>query len=236
MKSSIHSKLKVLVAKLYKAEKLYASMRRPPSSQSGKNSNQQISGASRLQGRPSNLRTSSIKSLSGIRPSISNDHHKDHSFSSGILIEHANEIRALEWYEVHHTFRVILNNLLSEMSRTNASLELNRIWHEFCHEFQLAEEYLIEARSIAEDAMEKEEYAHLFKVSSDLIKRKARIQALKVIHDELQVLIALDGKDKGSIDLSLFGEEESSKSTNSDSVSEKSTPSNVIPLRRKAAS
>jgi hypothetical protein len=236
MKSSLHSKLKVLVAKLYKAEKLYASMRRPPSSHTDKGTNQQLSGASRLQGRPSHLRSTYLKSLSGVRPSVSSDKHKDNSFSSGILIEHANEIRALEWYEVHHTFRILLNDLLSEVKSANAGLELNRIWHEFCYEFQLAEEYLLEARSIAEDAMEKEEYAHLLKVSSDLIKRKARIQALKVIHDELQVLISLDGKDKGSIDIPLPGIEQDPKPLPNNQGPEKITASNVIPLRRKAAS
>jgi hypothetical protein len=240
MSSSLHAKLKILVAKLYKAEKLYASMRRPLTSDHIPASSKTLSGASRLS--PSSKHHGSF---SGSSPRES---MKDStSFSSGILIEHANEIRSLEWYEVHNSFRIKLNDILSRGSTPNLSLELNNLWHDFCSDFSLAESYLKETKSLAHNAMEKEEYAHLLKLSSDLVKRKARIQALKVIHDELESLINHEAKQKGSIDLlgrNLGGIQgvqgvsgSSPSSLASASLSSDSTPpppSNVIPLRRKA--
>lgn len=253
--STLYAKLKILVAKLYKAEKLYASMRRPLNSE-----HNNISGASRLA-------SHKVMSLAGKRPKEIN---RDTTFSSGILIEHANEIRSLEWYEVHHTFRLHLNDILSRGNSVNLGLELNNLWHEFCAEFTLAESYLKESRSHAADAIEKEEYAHLLKISSDLIKRKARIQALKVINDELEVLIAHDKKQKGKIEIpnqsvrheqiqqkgsikqagSSHENEASEKNANTNIKNDSTlnthtskntdvdspdgnTPSNVIPLRRR---
>jgi hypothetical protein len=225
--SSLYAKLKILVAKLYKAEKLYASMRRPPLASRHDNNH---SGASRL---PASSRK--ISTLSGSDPK---DSAKDSSFASGLLIEHANEIRSLEWFEVHHSFRVQLNDILSRGNTQNLGIELNNLWHEFCSEFSLAEEYLNESRSLAYDSMEKEEFAHLLKLSSDLIKRKARLQALKVIHDELEVLIHHDRKHKSSLDMfpavaSHDSQIHDTTEPEKDPETPPSIPSNVIPLRRR---
>ncbi len=222
--SSLHAKLKILVAKLYKAEKLYASMRRHPAS-----TYTASSGASRLS--PGGKTHGKVSSLSGAHPK---DSSKDSTFTSGILIEHANEIRSLEWYEVHHSFRVQLNDILSRGSTSNLSLELNNLWHDFCADFSLAESYLKEARALAYDSMEKEEYAHLLKLSSDLVKRKSRIQALKVIHDELEVLISHDKKQKSSFEFPVKSNYENSTHGGIPQPEETApTPSNVIPLRRR---
>lgn len=220
--SSLHAKLKILVAKLYKAEKLYASMRRPLSG------NNKISGASRL----GSLNTSN-KSQINLAGNIPVKKLDDSNFSSGILIEHANEIRSLEWYDVHHTFRVQLNDILSRGNTPNLSLELNSLWHSFCKDFTLAETYIKETKSLALDAMQKEEYAHLLKLSSDLVKRKARIQALKVINDELEALISFDKKIKGSFEFAPNQSPSAESNLSSSKTNDNSAPSNVIPLRRR---
>lgn len=218
--SSIYSKLTVLVAKLYKAEKLYASMRRPPS---GLNTNKSssLSGASRL--KPKSVKLSGYDQKDGSANSTN-------SFSSGILIEHANEIRSLEWYEVHHQFRVKLNKLVSKGNTNNLVIELNHLWHEFCEEFQLAENLLKESKQMALNAIGREEYAHLLKLSSDLIQRKARIQALKVIHDELEQLISHNK----SSNFNLLDNDKNKAKSKMDDSSDNSF-SNVIPFTRKAA-
>jgi len=226
--STLYSKLKVLVAKLYKAEKLYASMRntatdsRLSNHKHPKNAQDSDSGFAKS----SNLRAKRVvqrlEPVAKLGPLSSSD-----NFPSGFLIEHANEIRSQEWYRVHNCFRVKLNNILSEGNTSSLSLDLNKLWHDFCCDFENAESCIHEARTIARDAIEKEEYAHLLKISSELIKRKAHLQALKVIHDELQALIS-PSRQKNHRFIS--------DDTVDNDVEETMQASNVIPLRRKAAS
>ncbi|HMO17850.1 MAG TPA: hypothetical protein PKA63_06855 [Oligoflexia bacterium] len=217
---SLYYKLKVLVAKLYKAERLYFSMRTiPERSSNSKNSNSNLSnsnlsnaGAGGTGIKPTNINSinsdrinleNNFRSLKPER-SITNESPNRINLSSGLLIEHANEIRATEWYQVHHNFRERLNVLIERGNTPQLPLELNRIWHEFCGEFELAEFHLNEARSGAGNSLEREEYAHLLKISSELIRRKARLQALKVIHDELQVLISPLKTNNSGIEFDIY--------------------------------
>lgn len=228
--STLYSKLKVLVAKLYKAEKLYASMRNTASDSrlsDHKHPYKTQDSTSSSANSSNNLRSRRV--VHRLEPSTSKLGGISSSdiFPSGVLIDHANEIRSLEWYRVHNSFRVKLNDILSEGNTSSLSLDLNRLWHDFCCDFEHAESCIHEARAIACDAIEKEEYAHLLKISSELIKRKAHLQALKVIHDELQVLIS-PLRQKNSRTMSV----ETLDVASHDSIQ----ASNVIPLRRKAAS
>lgn len=140
------------------------------------------------------------------------------------LIEHANDVRSQEWFIVHHHFRIKLNQILAEGNSSYLSEKISDLWQEFLAEFEIAELDLQECSESAKNSLLKEEFSHLLKLTSELIKRKARLQALKVIHDELTGLVStVDGNKKN---LSALNEIYSSSNL---------TASNVIPLRRKAA-
>ncbi len=141
------------------------------------------------------------------------------------LIEHANDVRSQEWFKVHHHFRIKLNQILSEGNSSLISEKINDLWQEFLAEFEIAELDLQECSESARNSLVKEEFSHLLKLSSELIKRKARLQALKVIHDELTGLVS-PASNSNKINLSTLNDAYTNPNVSFN---------NVIPLRRKAA-
>jgi len=104
-------------------------------------------------------------------------------------------------------------------------LKLNKLWHDFVEEFQNAEKGFLQVKEQGHDALAREEYSFLFKASAELIRRRARLQALKVIHDELESLISPEQRLKGSI----FVDEKNDPTENFPQGS------NIVPLRRRFA-
>lgn len=216
---TLYSKLKVLVAKLYKAEKLYCSMRRVQINEPVKPAHKKV--------HLLNNNLSKINSNEENLPNLSLHTHSKITELNGPtqnLIEHANDLRSNEWYKVHHSFRVKLNNILSSGNASQISSQINDLWLEFLAEFEVAELDLQDCSESAKDSLAKEEYSYLFKLSSELIRRKARLQALKVIHDELNTLVSPSTL-----------KQKSNFSTISEVIENSSISANVIPLRRKVA-
>lgn len=178
--TALFSKLKILVAKLYKAEQLYSSMRRIHTTES--------SNKTKIE---KNTVNQKFKNLPGSKvTSLKTQNSSDLNLAGQSLIEFSNDIRSNEWYKVHHSFRIKLNDILIEGYNNSLNVRLNDLWQEFLAEFEVAELDLEECNQAAKDSLLKEEYSYLFKLSSELIRRKARLQALKIIHDELNNLIS----------------------------------------------
>lgn len=218
--SALYSKLRILVAKLYKAEKLYASMSNvgrgsapvgDPASFENLHSRHRSSGARH----PSVLKQTKVRQGKDVSGEV---------FSSSILIEYANEVRSVEWYRVHNDYRCKLNEIFSEGSGSKLPLKLNKLWHDFIQEFTEAEKGFVSVKEEGKDALEREEYTYLLKVSAELVRRRSRLQALKVIHDELDSLISPEQRLRGSI----FIEEV-------ESPVEFPQGTNLIPLKRRVA-
>ncbi len=205
---NLNSKLKILVAKLFKAEKLYHSMK---------------------------------NTAEAAKSSVSKNSKSSNSyFQSTILLEHANEVRANEWHRVHQDYRIKLNDILSELPANKLANGLNEIWQSFISEFKSAEYDIKSSKSLAEESIEREEYAQLLKISTDLVRKKARLQALKVINDELNLLISQEKRNE-SIQINLASLDNISASnnnaintatTNINSNTE-NVKSNLIPLKRR---
>lgn len=216
--STLYSKLRLLVAKLYKAEKLYSSM---SNLSSGRSSNDPTSFDNlRSKHRSSGARHPANRPSSG---DFGGSGLED-VFSPAILVEYANEVRSVEWYRVHSNYRQKLNQIFTEGNTANLPLKLNKVWHDFIEEFGLAEKGFLSVRDQGREAFEREEYSFLFKVSAELVRRRARLQALKVIHDELESLIGPAQRLKGSIIV--------------DEIQAPELPphaSNVIPIKRRIA-
>lgn len=233
--TALFSKLKILVAKLYKAEKLYASMRRVHTTES--------SPTSKVKSITQNSRNTNLNNSAS--HSISNISYAESPLGGQSLIEHANDIRSYEWYKVHHSFRVKLNDILSVGNTLSLEPTLTNMWHEFLADFEVAELDLQECNNAAKDSLYKEEYSYLFKLSSELIRRKARLQALKVIHDELSSLLAqlLSKNSRATQKQNFLNLNEALTSAHSFQESDEIrlpqddqlTYTNVIPLRRKVA-
>lgn len=221
--SALYSKLRILVAKLYKAEKLYASM-----SNVGRGSSP-LSDTSSFESLHSRHRSAGARHPAVLKQSRSqkSTQVKEDSpeiFTSAILIEYANEVRSVEWYRVHNDYRCKLNDIFSAGSSSSLPLKLNKLWHDFVNEFAEAEKGFLKVRDEGRDALEREEYTYLLRVSAELVRRRSRLQALKVIHDELESLISPEQRLKGSI----FIEEEQVPI-------EHVQGSNLIPLKRRIA-
>jgi hypothetical protein len=234
--STLYSKLKILVAKLYKAEKLYSSMKRIPLPEvnnkpvSPTRTSGSVKPLSNLYNSQSNFqrKSSKVSDFENRTFGNSKDSHVNEinrNSTNNSLIEHANDVRSCEWHKIHQSFRIRLNDLLSEGNNYLLSQKFNDLWLEFLAEFEIAELDLQECNESAKDALNKEEYSYLIKLSSELIKRKAKLQALKVIHDELNGLLTTTNS-KNKVNYSSLNDILAQSEINSD---------NVIPLRRKAA-
>lgn len=244
--SNLYSKLKILVAKLYKAEKLYCSMRRVQ----GSNIVQANSSRSSANSKVQQLKTNMAKiNSSGSLDSYSSDALASpvyqNNISSQNLIEHSNDVRSQEWYRVHHYFRIKLNNIVAEGNTNSITDKVNDLWMEFLAEFEIAELDLQECTESAKESLAKEEYSYLFKLSSELIRRKAKLQALKVIHDELNSLVSANGmrtkNNYASLNEALqYSTQQYSERLHAiaigSSLEHGNMVGNVIPLRRNSAS
>lgn len=150
---TLGSKLRVLIAKSFKAEKLYAAM-------SGNGIDQR----------------------------------------SSVRVELANEVRAREWERSYHQLRLALNKLVSEVPASNAVSELNKIKHGFLRRSEQSLMDIESGRAAMQDALDREEFAFVYKASLEMIKHKARAQACGVAAQEIDVLLEQRGKGGEEID------------------------------------
>jgi hypothetical protein len=246
--STTYSKLKILVAKLFKAEKLYCSMRRVPTNESsvGNSFGHQSQKVRQLNNNIRRINTVASSDLCSSESLLSRTNEQNTLGQS--LIEHSNDVRSQEWYKVHHHFRVKLNTIVGEGNTNQINERVSDLWMEFLAEFEIAELDLQECSESARDSLAKEEYSYLFKLSSELIRRKARLQALKVIHDELNTIVSPNGfKSRNNyaslndamVDSILVNSiaADTSAISNSEMLSSSNTTyGNVIPLKRNLAS
>lgn len=142
---TLNSKIRVLIAKTYRAEKLYASLRN--SNESG--------------GNPLSL---------GINKLV-------------------NESRAKEWQTNHEHFRALLNDTVRLGNSRLVIQHLEVMLEQFYARYVESSAALDRGASRVAEAVRRQEFALIIKLSVDLIRHKARAQASKVISDELDSLL-----------------------------------------------
>ena len=190
---TLNSRLRVLVAKTFRAEKLY----------------------------------SSIRNAQGEKLS-----------SPTVLTQMANDIRAKEWQRSHYQLRVSLNDILAQGGSAQATEELIQLRQRFSQRADESLEALeTGTQALVEDAR-RHEFAHIFKISIELIRHKARAQANKVVVDELNAVLDASGKQGAT--RQTTGTVPSLKDVSlpelpSDLEANEQPRNNVIPLRRRAA-
>lgn len=188
--STLNSRLRVLVAKTFRAEKLYKSI---PDGQSER-----------------------LTNLSA-------------------LAQSANDIRAKEWQRTHYQLRVALNEVLSE---GNSSALADTV-------LALRERFIARAKESADavelgvesitDTAARHEFAHIFRLSVEMIRHKARAQASRVVAEELTAV--LDSSTRG-LDPAETARRISKRQEEREKAEEAQAvemPSNVIPLKRRFA-
>ena len=146
MTSTLASRLKVLVAKSFKAERLYGSM-------------------------VINL-TGQMETELAERAKLSN------------------EIRAREWQKSYNKLRLGLNAILSEENSATAVTErLLKLEADFRVQIKKANQELEKVSVGIKDALNRAEYAVVYRRSMDLVKYQARIQASEVVCQEVLALL-----------------------------------------------
>ena len=218
---TLNSRLRVLVAKAFKAEKLYASIR-----------NQTV-------GDPARSISSDPSDGSGERnPS-----------GAATLSVFANDVRAKEWQRSHFQLRTALNEILSESAGARTVQELVELRDRFGS--KAAECTGLVERETGEllEIAKRKEFAHCLKLALDLVRHNARAQAYSVIVSELNGILdaaplqqkTLPQKSSGE-NRSNFPAEAAATDRNLNEVPESNhevaavAASNVIPFSRRAVS
>lgn len=143
-RSTINSRLRVLVAKAFRAEKLYAS------------------GNSSRAERLSNPLS---------------------------IAEASSEIRAKEWQRSHYHLRTSLNDILNIGNNSEVIKKIIELREQFHARSLDAVSQIEKGAAEISSAIKKQEFALIFKISSELIRFKAQAQACNVIADELAAVL-----------------------------------------------
>ncbi len=188
--STLNSRLRVLVAKTFRAEKLYNSI---PNGQGERFTN-----------------------LSA-------------------LAQSANDIRAKEWQRTHYQLRVALNEVLNE---GNSSQLADTV-------LALRERFLARAKESADavelgvesitDTAARHEFAHIFRLSVEMIRHKARAQASRIVADELTAVLDSSTRGLDQAETARRIEKRRAKQQSAEEIEPAEMPSNVIPLKRRFA-
>ena len=184
--ATLHSKLRILIAKTFRAEKLYSSLRNP-SSQAATNDTK--------------------------------------------LAEMANELRAKEWQRSHTLLRTSLNDILDIKKTAEVAEEVATLYQSFINQAHDSSKKLDKTLQALVESGKKEEFVHSLKLSFELIRLKAQMQANHAISDELGAII--HGKNP-SIKTSLKVQSDVPLGEDLEEVN--SPISNVVPLRKKFSS
>ena len=181
---TLHSRLRVLVAKAFRAEKLYSTV---------------------------------------------NSSRAERLTNMASLAEAASDIRAREWQRSHYQLRTVLNDLLSLGNSSAIVKEVTILRDQFLHR---ANENLRLVEKGAEELVEtakRHEFAHIFKISVELIRHKAQSQACRVIADELGSVLEASNVNTDKI---LKAKETSFAAAQRE---EAAVRSNVVQLRQRVA-
>lgn len=143
-RSTVNSRLRVLVAKAFRAEKLYAS---------------------------------------------GNSARTERLSNPAAIAEAASEIRAKEWQRSHYQLRTSLNDILNIGNNSEVIKKILELREQFLARTADAINQLEKGINEIASAGRKHEFAHIFKISSELIRFKAQAQACKVIADELSSVL-----------------------------------------------
>lgn len=212
---TLNSRIRVLVAKAFRAEKLYSSL--------------------------------ALGGLNSTGSAIA-DRDADRSASSNVLAQIANEVRAKEWKRSHYQLRTSLNDLLAEGSGAQLAPALIELRDGFLRAAQESRRVLAASSETLAENARRQEYAHIFKLSVELIRHKARAQANQVVADELTAL--LDASRRSTEPQAARGAHSSvavaraAAGASGDAAAAEPTghlsagftrPSNVIPLKRRIA-
>ncbi len=192
---TLHSRLRVLVAKTFRAEKLYSSIR--------------------------------------------NARNEKASAGPACITEIANDVRAKEWERCHYELRIALNDILAIGNNSSVLAEILRLRERFLARSEESVSAVDKGvKSICETARQQE-FAHIFKISLELVRQKARAQSNRVIADELTAVlesvnrnVTVDKNDTERVKL-LSQVVASSPWTAAEAAA--TPPSNVIPLKRRLA-
>lgn len=188
---TLNSRLRVLIAKTFRAEKLYSAIR--------------------------NVNCEKLTSVTS-------------------LAEVANDIRAKEWQKTHYQLRVALNEVLALGNNGAVVAELIQLREHFVKVTQASSAEV--ERGIADlvETARRSEFTHVFKSSVELIRQKARLQANKVVVDELSALLEASGKNVSSLNSFAAERDKNGAEETNKQQSEPTVRSNVIPLKRRFAS
>lgn len=187
---TLHSRLRVLVAKAFRAEKLYSSV---------------------------------------------NNSKSDRLTNIAVLSEAASEIRAKEWQRSHYQLRTAINEILTLGSNALIAEQVAELRDRFLAK---AKESAAAVERGADELVEtarRHEFAHIFKISLELIRLKAQAQACKVVADELGSILEVSGRQV--LPKSIEGESTlaDEQALNALSAIEAESRSNVIPLKKRFA-
>ncbi|MCB0322786.1 MAG: hypothetical protein KDD69_04400 [Bdellovibrionales bacterium] len=200
---TLNSRLRVLIAKTFRAEKLYSAI---PTAHAEK----------LFQGGGEQL------------------------LHAGAVAQLANDIRAKEWQQSHYRLRIALNDLLAEGSPATISKDLVALRERFLSRADESVKAIEEGTETLVENAERQEFAHIFKLSVELIRHKARAQASKVIADELTAVLDASGRGMpvGEQSQEVAREREAQRAQFEAQRAAReleAPPSNVIPLRRRFA-
>lgn len=217
--STLNSRLRVLVAKAFRAEKLYSSMGR----------------------------TSTTSPSAGLAGNLAGDRLSN----MAVLAEAASEIRAKEWQRTHYQLRIALNDILAVGNTSKMLSQLTELRDNFLTRARENSVLLEKGSEELIETAKRQEFAHIFKISLELIRTKAQTQASHVIVEELSAVldgsavnvgaanvgaVNVSSKISSSVRTDDSKEIEKSNNTAQHDPSDVATKSNVIHLPRRFAS
>ena len=187
--ATLNSRLRVLVAKAFRAEKLYGAAK----------ASKQI------------------------------ESHATQTVVSDV----AQQLRAKEWQKSHYELRVSLNNILSLGNSKEQAQQLMLL--KSCYETR-SKEHSAVVKKLADnlkETVERQEFAHVLKITLELIRLKAIAQSSKVICEELHAVLNRSGR---NTELSAeMLEKLSEESATADQSDEYIVPENVVSLAERRA-
>lgn len=189
--ATLNSKLRVLIAKTFRAEKLYSSLRKPYAN---------------LSASPS-------------------------SFS-----EVANDIRAKQWQKTHTKLRTELNDILDLKNGKDCLKRLTSLYNHFVDETDYCNNSLDSSLKELLKAANREEFVHSMKLSFELVRLKAKMQACFAITEELSQVLALQGikaKSRPEDLPSVMFDSSKALGEELDDIPIEKTQGNVIQLKKK---
>lgn len=187
---TLHSRLRVLVAKAFRAEKLYSSV---------------------------------------------NNSKSDRLTNIAVLSEAASEIRAKEWQRSHYQLRTAINEILTLGSNALIAEQVAELRDRFLAKSKESAAAVERGADELVETARRHEFAHIFKISLELIRLKAQTQACKVVADELASILDVSGRQV--LPKSIEGESTlaDEQALNAISAVEAESRSNVIPLKKRFA-